>query len=336
MTDFHLSRRGLMLGAAGGAALAVAGKAHLLRADTHAAPAFLPTFYDRKVGNVLLTSLLDGYFNLGQELVTGLDPAQISASLGSACLDTAGPIPLAISAHVIRSADQTTLIDSGAGAAFGPTAGRLGNSPAALGIAPADVNRIVLTHMHPDHIGGLVGEAGAVFPNATLHVSETDHAFRTDESIASGAQESAQAFFALARGVSAAYGDRIMRFTGDVDLGGGLTAFAMPGLTPGHTGFRLADGADQLFIWGDSTGVAALQFSHPDSGLAFDVDGTLAAATRRRLLNMVAADNPQSRAHICPSPGSGMSRPRTPPMPGCRKSGASFKPRAEHPFYPAS
>lgn len=304
MTSFELSRRGLILGAAGGTALLAAGRPHPVQAAAHAT-APLPTFYDRMVGDLRVTTLLDGYFDLDQNLVTNLGDEQIAEGMEAAYLDPANPIPLAISIHVIRQGDQVTLVDAGAGDAFGPTAGRLRTSLESLGVAPEDVTRIVLTHMHPDHIGGLVGDNGPVFPNASLHVSETDHAFWTDETIASGAPESSQGFFALARAVSEAYAQRTEMFGDNTDLGGGLTTLAMPGHTPGHSGVRVSDASDQLIIWGDSTAVASLQFSHPDAGIAFDADGVRAAETRRRVLDMVVADKIAVAGTHLPFPGIG-------------------------------
>lgn len=304
MTSFDLSRRGMILGAASGAALLAAGRPHPLQAAAHAT-AQLPTFYDRMVGNLRVTTLLDGYFELDQNMVTNLGEEQIDEGLKAAYLDPADPIPLAISTHVIRQGDQVSLIDAGAGGSFGPTAGRLRTSLESLGVAPEDVTRIVLTHMHPDHIGGLIGDNGPVFPNAALHVSETDHAFWTDETIASGAPESSQGFFALARAVSEAYTQRTEMFGDNTDLGGGLTTMAMPGHTPGHSGIRVSDGSDQLIIWGDSTALASLQFSHPDAGIAFDADSAQAAETRRRVLDMVVADKIAVAGTHLPFPGIG-------------------------------
>ncbi len=284
--------------------MVAAGRPQPVQAAAHA-PMALPTFYDRMVGDLRLTTLLDGYFGLAQDLVTNLEPEQIAESMQAAYLDHSNPIPLAISTHIIREGDQVTLIDAGAGGAFGPTAGRMSTSLEALGIAHEDVTRIVLTHMHPDHIGGLMSDTGPVFQNASLHVSETDHEFWTDESIASGAPESSQGFFALARAVSEAYGERIAMFGDDTDLGSGLTTMAMPGHTPGHSGLRVSDGSDQLIIWGDSTAVASLQFRHPDAGIAFDADSAVAAATRRRVLDMVVADKVAVAGTHLPFPGIG-------------------------------
>ncbi len=303
MTVLPLSRRGLF----GGAAAAAAGTllAPRLAQAQATAPAFLPTAYDRMVGDVRVTTLLDGVFPLQQTLVTNLDPAAIAEGLRRAYLDPAGPVPLPVTVHVLRQGDQITVIDGGAGTAFGPSLGRLAPSLAAIGVAPESVNRLVVTHMHPDHIGGFVTEAGAAFPAATLHVSAADLAFWTDEGIAAGVPDSSKPFFALARAVAAAYGERVMPFEGDVDLGGGLSAIAMPGHTIGHTGYRLSSGNDQLILWGDMAAVAALQFTHPDSGIAFDSDGVQAAATRRKMLDMIVTDRIAVAGTHLPFPGFG-------------------------------
>ena len=117
--------------------------------------------------------------------------------------------------------------------------------------------------------------------------------------------ESAQGFFALARGVAAAYGERVTPFDGDADLGQGITAIAMPGHTVGHTGYRLSSGAEQLIIWGDMTSIAALQFSHPEAGITFDTDSAMASDTRRKMLDMIATDKLAVAGTHLPFPGFG-------------------------------
>ncbi len=304
MTYPILTRRSLFGGVAGGAAFAALGAPQLAKAET-AAPGPRPVIYDRMVGDMMFTTLLDGYLGLGQDLLVNADPAVVAASLTAAYLDPTAAIPVPISTHLIRSGSDITLIDAGAGNAFGPTAGRHLATLAAAGVAPEAVTKIILTHMHPDHIGGLVTDAGAVFPNASLHVSQTDLAFWTDAAIAASVPDSAKPFFALASAVVAAYGERVMAFDGDADLGGGLTAIAMPGHTPGHTGYRLASGSDQLIIWGDSTAFAALQFTHPDIGISFDADSAMASVTRKKVLAMAAADKIAVAGSHLPFPGVG-------------------------------
>ncbi len=304
MFEAPLSRRHLMAGLAGASALAALGVPRFARAQT-AAPGLVPVAYDRKIGDLTLTTLLDGYFALGADIVTNTTPEIIAEAYASVYGDPSKPMKLPVVAYILRSGDQVTLIDAGAGLAFGPTSGHAGAALAAAGVAPDAISRVILTHMHPDHIGGLLASDVAAFPNAALHVSKADHDFWTSEEIAGKAPEGARGFFALARGVAGAYGERLSTFDGEADLGGGVTTMFLPGHTVGHSGLRLSSGDAQMLLIGDAAAMAAYQFTHPDVGIAFDTDGKMAAETRRKLFAMAAADKLLIAATHFPYPGAG-------------------------------
>lgn len=300
-----LTRRTLFASAAGAAAAAALPIRAAAQSTATQSTGPRTIAYTRTVGETEVTVLLDGYFLLEQAWVTALDPALIAEGLDAAALDPAAAVPLPITATLFRRGDSLTLLDAGAGASLGPTAGNLAAMLRGVGMAPEAVTRLLLSHLHPDHIGGMLAGDAPAFANATVHVNETELAFWGDAANAAAVPEAIRPWFDLAGKVVSVYGDRVMPFAGDADLGGGLSAVAMPGHTPGHTGFRLSSGPAEALFWGDSTAIAALQFSHPDAGIVFDTDSAQAAVTRKRVLDMVVADRLLVAGTHMPFPGFG-------------------------------
>ena len=161
---------------------------------------------------------------------------------------------------------------------------------AAAGVAPDSIETVLLTHLHPDHAGGLIaGEGVARFPNAELVMHADEAAHWLDDGALSRALDDAKPYFEMARQATAPYGGRLRTITGGT-VAPGIEAVPLPGHTPGHTGYRITSGDASLLMWADVVHLPAIQFKQPEAGMVFDTDGDQARAVRRRMLDMVAND----------------------------------------------
>lgn len=296
-----IDRRHFLAGAAA-TALAPALPA-LARAPQAAAQ--VPGIYRRKLGDIEITAILDGYVPLNAQAFAAGDPAQLRQLLAGAGLGE--NLPTSVNAFVVNTRERTYLLDTGTGSntAFGPTLGRVEANLRAAGIEPGQIDAIILTHAHPDHHEGLLAaEKTARFPNAELIIHEAEYAFWHDDGVLGQAPAEVKPFFASARNALAPYAARTRKVKAG-EVAPGLVLEHAPGHTPGHSLLRVASGSEQLLLAGDSIHNIVLQTAQPDITFAFDIDGKQAAASRRRVLDMAAADKLLiSGAHI-PFPGFG-------------------------------
>ncbi len=240
------------------------------------------------VGDIVVSALNDGMFEGAFDWLVGVDPAEAEALHQAAF--RAVPPRVTVNAFLLRLPDRLLLVDSGCGSAMGPDMGRLAGNLAAAGAAPGEVDVVLATHLHPDHVGGLVDADGrAVFPNAELVVHEAEPRFWADDAIMAQASDDHRPFFGLARATLAAYGNRLRQVSGGEVLPG-VTVVPEPGHTPGHTGWLVTSGGASLLIWGDIVHMPGVQFARPEAGIGFDVDGAQAIATRQRIMDMAATD----------------------------------------------
>jgi glyoxylase-like metal-dependent hydrolase (beta-lactamase superfamily II) len=250
----------------------------------------VPAIQRVRVGDLTVTALSDGYLPLDPSLLVGTTPDEALGLIGAAFLDPAA-YQIDINAYVVETGQEAWLVDAGAGAGVGPTAGRLQANLRAAGYEPSQIAAVLLTHLHPDHFGGLLnGDGTPAFPQAELHVAEAERAFWTDAGIRAQAPAAMQGFSDVAQGVLDAYGEQVVTFGAEALVRAGATAVPLPGHTPGHAGFLLDGGADQLLVWGDVVHVPPVQFARPEVTVTFDADPAQAAATRATILDRVAAD----------------------------------------------
>jgi glyoxylase-like metal-dependent hydrolase (beta-lactamase superfamily II) len=238
-----------------------------------------------RVGDVEVEGLSDGTLKTSIDLVIGMDRAQAAALVGS----SDGSVVIPVNNFLLRRGGNVILIDAGAGNTMQPTLGKLPDNLRAAGIEPAAVTHIVMTHLHPDHANGLVDDAGKPhYPNAEIVVHRTEADFWMQES---GAADTDRIKGNRARTVInlKPYRDRMRRVRDGEDFLGFVPVVA-PGHTPGHTCWLLAASGGGFMALGDVVHLSAIQVSHPDAALTFDLDPNQAIASRKRILDMAASE----------------------------------------------
>lgn len=255
-----------------------------------ASEAQIPGVYRRRIGDIVVTALSDGFLDGSLEVLQNITPDEAAAMLRAAFK----PVPrrTSVNCFVIESAGRVALLETGSGTYLAPTAGALRHNMAAAGFDPASVQTILLTHMHPDHSAGLTNRdtGERYFPNAELRAHEEEFRYWfNDASMANATERERALYFGCTREQVSPYRDRYNPFTGG-EVFPGVTAVPLPGHTPGHTGYLVQSENEQLLIWGDIVHVPDVQVPRPEVTIAFDTDPAAAAATRRRIFDQVAAD----------------------------------------------
>lgn len=274
-------------------ALALGGTSVMPAASEAAAPLSsirqAPGFYRMHVGKFEVTALLDGTHAFPvTRLMVGAKPGEVDRLLTRQ--DLASPVEGMINAFLVNTGDHLILIDTGAGNLYGRDGGGLPDAIRASGYSPGQVDDIFITHLHEDHVGGLIKDGRVVYPNATVHVSNADYDFWTDNRNEADVGPLLKPFFPAVQGVLAPYirAGRVAVFDGDKDLLPGLTPIADPGHTPGHTVYLLRNGHDAMLFCGDTVHVAAVQFPDPRVAIQYDWNATKAITGREQVFAQAA------------------------------------------------
>lgn len=237
-----------------------------------------------KVGDAVLTTLSDGYVRLELSQFLRNLPVETGETIQKRALRRADFL-MEINAYLVRSAKHgPILIDCGLGSGVIPTAGQLERSLAFAGLEPGDIETVLLTHLHGDHIGGLVDAAGnAVFENAKIifHKAEADYWLEQDIDLIADRQGAETARRALAK-----YTDRIVLLDGGM-VAPDIEMIQLPGHTPGHAGYLVGTGQQSILVWGDVVGLPHIQTAHPEAGFLTDYDSVMSENTRRAILGRV-------------------------------------------------
>lgn len=248
----------------------------------------VPGYHRMMLGDFEVTALYDGSIPLGVELLKGADRDELARMIdyGFVPVSSQG-VQTAVNAYLIHTGKNLVLVDAGAAACFGPALGAVSRHIEAAGYSAAQVDTVLLTHLHGDHACGIVAaNGGPAFPNATVHVAEDEAAFWLNADIAAQAPQDAQPFFKMAQGAVAPYraAGKLKRFKAGEHLMPGIESVPLQGHTPGHGGYLFASNGRQLLVWGDVIHSHAVQFARPDVSIEFDTDPQQAIASRRQVL----------------------------------------------------
>ncbi|MFC7734578.1 MBL fold metallo-hydrolase [Roseomonas sp. GCM10028921] len=306
-----LSRRALMGATAGSVIAGLAAPA--ARAAAPFRNDLPPAWHRFRIGEFEATVISDGALPLGDptQAFLGVEAGEIRRMLTGSFLPP-GAATLAQNAMVLNTGRQLVLFDTGMGDSmgeasrmFGPTTGYLLRNMRAAGIDPAQIDMVIATHAHCDHIWALVDAKGnRNFPNAQVAISEADLRYWTDDANKRG-PEFMTAFIDGARKNLAAYRDRMVMVRDGQEVIPGVTAVASPGHTVGHHCYIIASGDKVLMYTGDLAHHQVLLLRRPGLEFSFDTDPKLSAATRTRLLDRIATDRYAVLSYHFPWPGLG-------------------------------
>lgn len=263
----------------------------------------VPSRYALRVGEIDVLVISDGVLTLPTAtLATNVDPALLAAWLDDMFLPP-DVLEWPLNVVVLRRGGRTILVDAGIGDEYPdfPRAGRLALRLQAAGIDPASVTDVVLTHMHMDHVGGLLSDGlkSRLGPDVPIHVAAAEVEFwvSPDFSRTSMPRPVPDTLRSVARRFLDQYGRQLRTFETEYEVAPGVVVSRGGGHTPGHSVVRLASGGDRLTFAGDA--IFPVGFDHPDWHNGFEHDPVEAARVRVRLLREVAATGePLVAAHL--------------------------------------
>lgn len=241
-------------------------------------------YYRMPVGNAEVIALSDGTITLDMNaLLFNAKPDEISNLFRQNFL-SADKVETSITAYLIRSNNKLILIDAGAGSLMGTTLGKLTQSLINAGFQPEQIDAVLISHLHPDHVGGLTANDKMVFPNATVYVSKVDAAFWLSEENYKKADQNSKGFFEAAQKSVAPYlkAGSVKTFDYGTALFPGITAVATPGHSAGHSSYEFNSNGERIVFWGDLIHAAAVQFEDPAVTIHFDSDSPKAAEERKQ------------------------------------------------------
>src|SRR5580693_3246143 len=303
---FMLDRRTFVR--AGSAAIGAAALAPITPALARAAQMgkhAQPSFYRVKLGTIESTVVSDGTLAFPAETLWG-DRAEDARGLLTSRFHTPRPVGLEINTILVDTGDKLLLIDAGCGVdKFQKTTGGLLGNLAAAGYAPADIDMILFTHCHFDHLWGISDHKNAslVFPSAEFVASETEVAFWSAPDLPGKVSPNQQPLVTQANLKLAS--PRLRLIKAGAEVAPGVATFDTAGHTPGHMSVQISSGREEMLLSGDVVVNSAVSFLHPEWPFGFDIDVPMGTKTRMAFLDRAAADKTLVSSYHLPFPGFG-------------------------------
>ena len=270
----------------------------------------VPGFYRIKVGDLEVTALFDGHGVFDPHWLNGTKKTM--DGVAGALHEDPHMLDVSDEGFLVNTGTQLILVDAGAGTWWGGGAlGRLVGSLRSAGYTPEEIDIVLLTHLHSDHVGGLTTQDGKrVFPNAEVYVAKAESSFWLSREMAAKAPKDVQPFFESARAIASPYieAGKWHTFSGSEPIVDGMQVVPLPGHTPGHTGYEFSSKGQKVLFWGDVVHAQRVQLPHPEVTAVFDIDQTAAAATRNQLLAELARENVLIAGPHMPFPALGRLR----------------------------
>ncbi len=296
-----LTRRAFM-GVATAAALTRRGRAAAPPANAQA-----PGVYRYRLGDYQLTALYDGtwYLPMDDKFMRNASAAEVDSALAAAFLPPR-TLPVSFTALLVNTGTRLILIDTGTAGQIADTAGVMLDNLKVAGVAPADIDIILISHFHPDHIDGIKTKDGAkVFARAEIFVPEPEWSFWMDDSNMNRFSGSVHRYFLNARRIFGDIAGEVHRFKPGGEVAPGIVSIPAYGHTPGHTAFAVYSGNQSLLAMSDTVRNPYLFARHPEWQPIFDMDGPQSVEARRAMLDRAAADRMLVEAYHFPFPACG-------------------------------
>lgn len=266
-------------------------------------------FFRTTVGAFEVVALSDGTADLPMgKLLKDLKPKDYKNAYEKAFLTET--VETSVNAYLVNTGTQLVLIDTGAGNLFGPTVGKLLTGLKNSGYKPEQVDAILITHMHPDHVGGLAAEQKMVFPNATVYADQADADFWLSEENLAKASEENKGFFNGAIASFAPYkaAGKLKPLPADNKIYPGVSAYPTHGHTAGHNCYMIESNGSKLLLLGDLIHMGAVQFANPSIAIQFDTDSKVAVEKRKAVFMEAAKQGYMIGASHISFPGMGHLR----------------------------